>query len=220
MPARILFVGRQPDQFAPLWRSLSTGDIEVAFAPSQARALRELSELPTEVVILDASSLRASGEQLCRTLRQEAPTARLILISDRMGLSSICYDYQLVQPVSWEALWKALKEALHSERRPVISAGLFMLDLEQQTIMGPNGEARLTPKLFDLLRLLMNHPNELVRRETIMEKVWHTSYMEDTRTLDVHVSWLRGIIEPNPKAPRYIVTKRGAGYIFRPNDEG
>jgi DNA-binding response OmpR family regulator len=86
--------------------------------------------------------------------------------------------------------------------------------------MGPNGEARLTPKLFDLLRLLMNHPNELVRRETIMEKVWHTSYMEDTRTLDVHVSWLRGIIEPNPKAPRYIVTKRGAGYIFRPNDEG
>jgi len=216
MPARILFVGRQPDQFAPLWRSLSTSGFDVAFAASQARALRELEEAAADVIILDASSLRAPAEQLCRMLRQHAPSARMIVITDGPGLSSACYDYELTPPTNWNLLLATTHEALQTERRPVLIAGAFILDVEQQTIVGPAGEARLTPKLFDLLHLLMSHADELVRRETIMEKVWHTLYLDDTRTLDVHISWLRGILEPNPKQPCYLITKRGAGYIFRP----
>jgi DNA-binding response OmpR family regulator len=216
MPARILFVGRQPDQFAPLWRSLSTSGFDVAFAASQTRALRELEEAAADVIILDASSLRSPAEQMCRALRQQAPVARMIVITDGPGLSSACYDYELSPPTTWKLLLDTTQQALQNERRPVLISGEFILDVEQQTIIGPTGEARLTPKLFDLLHLLMSHADELVRRETIMEKVWHTLYLDDTRTLDVHISWLRGILEPNPKKPCYLITKRGAGYIFRP----
>lgn len=220
MPAHVLFVGRQPDLYAPLWRHLSVSSVEVAFAASLARAARELTETLFEVIILDSASFRATAEPLCRSLRQQAPAARLILITDTPALSSTCYDYQLIQPVNWTELAETLGMALRSERRQVLSEGLFVLDMETQTIIGPTGEARLTPKLFELLRLFMSHPNELVQRQTIMQEVWHTTYLDDTRTLDVHISWLRGIIEPEPKHPQHLLTKRGAGYVFLPERKG
>lgn len=194
--------------------------MEIAFAASQARALRELDEVGVDVIILDASSLRSPTDQLCRLLRQHAPTARLIVITNGPSLSSACYDYEIVPPTTWQHLEDVLHQALQHERRPVLSQGDFVLDIEQQTVIGPHGEARLTPKLFDLLHLLMLNADQLVRRETIMEKVWHTQYLDDTRTLDVHMSWLRGLLEPDPKKPCYLITKRGAGYIFRPLGAG
>lgn len=217
MTGRILFVGRYPDHFAPLWRHLGSQDMDVAFAASQKSAMRELEREPADVIILDASSLRSAGAQLCRAMRQSAPAARIVLISDGPGPTSICYDLQLIKPVAMEELSLAVGEALQSERRQVLSAGLFMLDLKEQTVIGPAGERRLTPKLYELLRLLLSHPDEVVRRQTIMQLVWHTDYLEDTRTLDVHVSWLRGVLEPDPKHPRYLITKRGAGYILYPD---
>ncbi|MCS6844658.1 MAG: response regulator transcription factor [Caldilineales bacterium] len=183
------------------------------------RAARELSEHRVDVIVLDVSSLRAAGEQLCRSLRQMAPSARLILISETPGLSSACYDHRLIHPVSPERLVAAIQEAMNTPRRQVIVAGDFVLDMDHQTVMGPAGEVRLTPKLLDLMRLFMTRPNQLVLRQTLMQEVWHTNYLEDTRTLDVHISWLRGHIEPDPHSPRYLVTKRGAGYIFRPNGQ-
>lgn len=217
MMGRILFVGRHPDHFAPLWRHLGSQELEVAFAVSQNSAMRELEREAADVIILDASSLRSAGAQLCRALRQSTPAARIVLISDGPGPTSICYDYQLIKPVALDALTVAVDEALSSERRPVLSAGMFILDLREQTVIGPAGEHRLTPKLFELLRLLLSHPDEVVLRQTIMQRVWHTDYLDDTRTLDVHISWLRGLVEPDPKQPFYLITKRGSGYIFFPN---
>ena len=98
-------------------------------------------------------------------------------------------------------------------------AGPFVLDLVERTIVGPAGEARLTAKLFTLLALLMRHAGEPVSRHQIMQQIWNTSYLEDTRTLDVHISWLRGIIEPNPRKPIYLRTQRGIGYTFHPEGE-
>lgn len=219
MPLCVLFVGRQPDQFAALWRQLSAAQTQLLFAPSVVRAEREVSEHAVDVIVLDTTSLRAAGEQLCRSLRQMAPTARLILISETSGLSSACYDRRLQHPVSTDQLAAAIEEVLRIQRRQVIRAGEFLLDLEHQTVIGPAGETHLTPKLLDLMRLFMARPNQLVLRETLMQEVWQTSYLEDTRTLDVHISWLRGCIEPEPRSPRYLITKRGAGYIFRPNGD-
>lgn len=216
MTGRILFVGRYPDHYAPLWRHLGSQDIDVAFAASQKSAMRELEQEAADVIILDSSSLRSAGAQLCRAMRQSAPAARIVLISDGPGPTSICYDVQLIKPVAIDGLSQAVAEALQSERRQVLNAGLFILDLKEQTVMGPDGERRLTPKLFELLRLLLSHPGEVVQRLTIMQLVWHTDYLEDTRTLDVHISWLRGVLEPDPKHPKYLITKRGAGYILYP----
>ncbi len=97
-----------------------------------------------------------------------------------------------------------------------MQAGDFWLDWKSQLLVGPQGEKHLTPKLNDLLALLLKHPGEVVPRSTIMEQVWHTTYTQDTRTLEVHISWLRQHIESNPRRPCYLVTKRGAGYVLYP----
>lgn len=99
----------------------------------------------------------------------------------------------------------------------MLAVGAFTLDLENRTVAGPAGTSRLTPMLAALLALLMKHPGEPVSRPTIMREVWHTTYLEDTRTLDVHISWLRRCIEPQPARPTYLLTRRGLGYVFYPD---
>ena len=105
------------------------------------------------------------------------------------------------------------------EAQGVLAVGPFTLDLKKRTVAGPAGTSRLTPMLAALLALLMRHPGEPVSRRTIMREVWDTSYMEDTRTLNVHVSWLRRRIEPQPLFPTYLVTRRGEGYVFYPDGQ-
>lgn len=219
MPSRILFLGRQPDQYAPLWRQLSTSQAEVFFAASLSRGLRTLGQTSVDVIILDATTLRASPQQMARTLRRTAPSARLILLSERPLTGGLCHDYQLSMPVSWRELLHTIHEALASEHRQVLAIGPFVLDLDEQIVVGPNGESRLTPKQFRLLELLMRHPNQIVARQTIMQQVWNTNFLDDTRTLDVHICWLRREIEPNPRRPQYLITKRGAGYMFCPDGQ-
>ncbi len=217
MSTHILFVGRQPDIYAPLWRHLLLSNTQVSFAASQTRALRELDTAAADVIVLDAASLRMSPEPLARTLRQRAPSARIVLIADNEAPTGYSYDYLLPNPVTWHRVLKMIEEALASERRQVLVRGPFVLDLVERTIVGPAGEARLTSKLFGLLALLMRNAGQTISRHQIMQEVWHTSYLEDTRTLDVHMSWLRGLIEPEPKQPVYLRTKRGVGYVFLPS---
>ncbi|MER2599154.1 MAG: response regulator transcription factor [Caldilineales bacterium] len=216
MATHILFVGRQPDTYAPLWRQLLLGNMQIAFAASLTRALREMEQIAADVIILDAMSLRSSAEPLTRTLRQHAPTARIILVTNTETATGYSYDYVLFHPITWQKLLKVTEEALTSKRRQVLVKGPFVLDLVERTIVGPSGEERLTAKLFGLLALLMNHAGSYISRNQIMQEIWHTSYLEDTRTLDVHMSWLRRLIEPDPKNPVYIRTKRGMGYAFQP----
>ncbi|HRI56822.1 MAG TPA: response regulator transcription factor [Anaerolineae bacterium] len=216
MSTHILFVGRQPDIYAPLWRQLLLSNTQVSFAASQARALRELDSAAADVIVLDAASLRLSPEPLARTLRQRAPAARMVLIADSDVSIGYSYDYLLASPAAWTRVLKVIEEALASERRQVLVQGPFVLDLVERTIIGPAGEARLTGKLFGLLALLMRNAGRTISRHQIMQEIWHTSYLEDTRTLDVHMSWLRGLVEPEPKKPVYLRTKRGVGYIFTP----
>ncbi len=76
------------------------------------------------------------------------------------------------------------------------------------------GERRLTPKLANLLEAFLLHPNEVVDRNWLMRTIWKTNYYGDTRTLDVHIRWIREVIEANPARPRILKTVRGMGYIF------
>ncbi len=126
-------------------------------------------------------------------LRQRAPSARIVLIADNDVFTGYSYDYLLPSPATWHRVLKVIEEALASERRQVLVQGPFVLDLVERTIVGPAGEARLTAKLFGLLALLMRNAGQYVSRHQIMQEIWNTSYLDDTRTLDVHISWLRGI---------------------------
>jgi len=95
-----------------------------------------------------------------------------------------------------------------------VNIGPFAIDTESKKLRIDGEVHNLPPKLFDLLMLLVKNSGETVYREHIMQTVWHTDYMGDTRTLDVHIRWLREKLEKNPSDPKYLLTIRGSGYRF------
>jgi DNA-binding response OmpR family regulator len=97
----------------------------------------------------------------------------------------------------------------------VLQRGPIRLNVATRTVVSVNGQRHMTPKQCALLQYLMLRANEVVSRSDIMEAIWETNYLEDTRTLDVHIRWLRECIEPDPSLPVYLVTERGKGYSLK-----
>ena len=89
------------------------------------------------------------------------------------------------------------------------------LDVEHSQVTGPNGAYHLTPLERRLLQVFMLHPGQVISRSRIMKDVWGTDYLDDTRTLDVHICWLRRKVEDDPSHPCRIITHRGLGYELR-----
>jgi DNA-binding response OmpR family regulator len=96
----------------------------------------------------------------------------------------------------------------------ILRAGDVQLDLISRAVNSPRGRQHLTPKQCNLLAWLMQHPNQVISRKDLMERVWHTVYLGDTRTLDVHIRWLREKIESDPARPTILRTRRGIGYVL------
>ena len=103
----------------------------------------------------------------------------------------------------------------HNLSATVLTTNGFSLNLTRASLKKGQQEVHLTPKECKLLAILMQNADEVVSRKTLMKRVWDTDYLGDTRTLDVHICWLRQKVEDNPKAPQYILTKRGQGYTLR-----
>ena len=95
-----------------------------------------------------------------------------------------------------------------------LKAGPFHMHLKSRILQTPKGEVKLTPKLATMIELFMRHPNQILDRPYLMEKIWQTDYLGDTRTLDVHIRWVREAIESKPSKPVYLRTVRGKGYIL------
>ena len=93
-----------------------------------------------------------------------------------------------------------------------MQAGSISLDLERNMVHSKSKETTLTPRLVHLLKVLMERAGEVVARDDLFRKVWKTEYIGDTRTLDVHISWLRRAIEEDPRNPQLLKTIRGVGY--------
>lgn len=213
---RVLVVSKQPDQHAAAWLKLSSKGVDLAFAASQAQAEREVEQGRPSAIIVDGRSVGSRRQRICSALRRCAPQASIFLIDN--GASDApedrAIDLRLQPPLEWQALTLLLQKPRKAQ--DVIVSGPFRLCLGSQTLAGPFGERRLTPVLTDLMACLMRHPGEVLTRPMLMQEVWKTTYVGDTRTLDVHVSWMRKIIEPDSSEPVYILTRRGAGYVFVP----
>jgi len=97
-----------------------------------------------------------------------------------------------------------------------LSCGPIVLDVESRTLHRGEEEHHLTPKECRLLEVFLLHQGQVLTRQFLMKEVWQTDYVADTRTLEVHVHWLRQKIEDNRSSPTYIHTVRGVGYILRP----
>ena len=101
---------------------------------------------------------------------------------------------------------------LPGDERYLIKVGPIKLNLAQRKVQCEGKDERLTPKQAKLLELFIQNPGRLLTRKRLIREVWYTDYTGDTRTLDVHMSWLRQAIEPDPKNPKYLKTIRGMGY--------
>lgn len=215
---RVLFVGKHPDRYAAIWRKLGLRGIDLAFAAGQRQAERDIQKSLPDGIIVDSGSLGNGRQRVYRALRRAVPQAFMILIdSGNLGEpENQLFDARLQPPVEWESLEGLLKKRREAE--DLIVSGPFRLSLSRRTLAGPSGEDRLTPVLCDLMAYFMRHPGQVLTRTVLMSEVWKTTYVGDTRTLDVHVSWLRGIIEPDSSKPVHILTRRGTGYVFVPEE--
>jgi DNA-binding response OmpR family regulator len=105
--------------------------------------------------------------------------------------------------------------AQQKTKSKAVCAGEMILDLEKATLKKNGSEIHLTPKEMKVMALLMTNVGKVVSRSELMQEVWDTEYLGDTRTLDVHICWLRQKIEEDPRIPEYILTRRGQGYELR-----
>ena len=115
-------------------------------------------------------------------------------------------------PFTARKLINRITPLLPSDEDNIIRVGVIQLDPGTRRVRCDSKESRLTPRLARLLTTLMNHPGEVIERAQLFREVWRTEYLEDTRTLDVHISWLRQAIEDKPRSPRFLKTIRGVGY--------
>jgi len=123
-------------------------------------------------------------------------------------------DAWVERPLSSRKFIGRVRKLLPEPQLKTLKAGDLVFDMEQRQVIRGDRQVRLTPKQAKLLEALMRHPNEVLSRRYLMKHVWNTDYLGDTRTLDVHIRWVREAIEEDPSNPTYVRTVRGVGYRF------
>ena len=180
------------------------------------------TELP-DLIVLDVMLPELDGLSVCRILRREV-NASIIMLTARssevdkiIGLDSGADDY-ITKPFSLGELLARVRAALRRNPRPVTSerlqSGDLALDLVGRKAFKGSQELNLSYKEFDLLAELMRNPGTVLSRDLLLTKVWGYDYYGESRTVDVHIRWLREKIEDQPSKPSRIMTIRSIGYRF------
>ncbi|MEM7125148.1 MAG: response regulator transcription factor [Chloroflexota bacterium] len=215
----------------PLERTLKGHGYQVTVANNGSSGLNEAIHGKPDLVVLDIMMPEIDGWTVCRELRQQSNVPILMLTAlgeevDRiLGLELGADDY-LTKPFSSRELLariKAMLRRIELDRavppNSVITIRDIELNLNTRQVTNGNIELNLRHKEFELLSLLMSKAGNAIPRSEIFDWVWGTDWIGDTRTLDVHIRWLREKLEPNPAKPLYIQTVRSVGYRFIASDE-
>jgi len=214
MKARILWIEGKRADSPPFVPGLRKKGYSVEIATSGDEALAMLPGFDPDLVVINAASMRTSGKRICRSVRGRANGVPILLIS-ALGQSApedVPVDVNIAMPFTLRKLLNRIKPILPGEGQLLFHTGPIRLDLERKRVRCQGREASLTPRLIQLLKIFMEHPGEALEREQLFRHVWNTEYTGDTRTLDVHISWLRQAIEADPRKPQFIKTIRGVGY--------
>ena len=196
-------------------------------------ALKAARNKHPDLVLLDLMLPGLDGIEVCRILRQEMSIPILILTArddeiDRVIGLEIGADDYITKPFSMRELLARVKAHLRRERlirqevsaqpevtsQDVLTFGNLTLDLGRREVLVDNSPIALKPKEFELLLFLAQHRRQALSRQFLLERVWGWEFAGGTRTVDVHVHWLREKIETDPANPSRIVTVRGSGYRF------
>ncbi|MFZ0546288.1 MAG: response regulator transcription factor [Candidatus Promineifilaceae bacterium] len=211
----------------PLVRAMTLAGYQTLVANNGRDGLALAHEKKPDVVVLDVMMPEMDGWDVCRALRQDSTVPILMLTAlgdevDRiLGLELGADDY-LTKPFSTRELiarLKALVRRVELDRKQQatgeqLTAGNLRLELNTHRAFKGSEELLLRQKEYELLTLLISRQGEVITRAEFFDQVWGTDWLGDTRTLDVHIRWLREKIEADPGQPHLIQTVRGVGYRF------
>ncbi len=186
---------------------------DVVTVQNGSQAISKLKQTEASLVVINAPSLRSTGIRICLSVRKKDPKIPIILIVEKEVLADPeLADSVVALPFTVQKLVNRIKALMPGDGNNIINVGPIRLDLEHRRVRSLGKNSRLTPRLITLLQMLMDKHGEVVERESLFKKVWETNYTGDTRTLDVHISWLRRAIELDPNNPKFLKTIRGVGY--------
>ena len=215
---------------------------DVLEAATGHEAVEQAEQIP-DVVVLDIMLPGIDGLEVLRRLRTTSNVPVLLLSAkgdeiDRVVGLEIGADDYITKPFAMRELVARIRAIVRrmgmnnepqeaSSTRPVVKrngseimAGALVIDTASRTVINDGKPVDLNPKEFDLLTYLARHPGVVMSRDALLREVWGYEYRVDTRTVDVHIRWLRTKLEANPATPQMIITVRGSGYRFIPDGSG
>ena len=229
MSNTVLVVEDEPNYLAALKYTLEQEGYDTLTATDGASGLGIAQSRRPDLVILDVMLPNLDGFEVCRILRRQSNVPILMLTArgeevDRVvGLESGADDY-VTKSVSMRELLLRVRNMLRRNSPPpessatneseIIGSGDLTIDRAARTVMLGDEPVAMKPREFSLLEMLASNRGRAFSRDQILERLWGHDYIGDSRTVDVHIRWLREKIEPEPSKPRRIVTLRGFGYRF------
>ncbi len=232
MAEKVLVVEDEPTLLETLAYNLNRQGYQVEQAIDGEAAVQLARQTHPDLIVLDVMLPKLDGFEVCRILRAEMNVPIIMLTArddeiDRIvGLEMGADDY-ISKPFSMRELMARVKAQLRRVRlireeiggtddqsHEILKYGNLSLDLTRREIQIDDRILELKPKEYDLMLFLAQHRGQVLSREFIMERVWGWDFTGGSRTVDVHMRWLREKIEPDPGNPERIVTVRGAGYRF------
>ncbi len=226
MSARILLVEDEPGLVMTLTDLLSAEGYEVESATDGPSGLSKATHEAFDLILLDVMLPGKSGLEVCRDLRQQGKDVAVLMLTaktqlyDRVvGLKLGADDY-LTKPFEPPELLARIEALLRRVKRDKLMPvaryefGDVQIDFASGEVLKKGQAVNLAAKELELLRYLIDHRGKVVSREELLEAVWEYQPGVSSRTIDVHVAWVRQKLEDNPQSPRHLHTVRGVGYRF------
>ncbi len=226
-PLRILVVDDEPAIRRYLKTSLTAQDWQVAEVEDGETALATIKRDPPDLLVLDLGLPGMDGLDVIRTLRETGSTLPIVVLSvrsDEAGKVSaldLGADDYVTKPFGIEELLARIRTALRHRlqqegEKPVFRSGDFTMDLVRRIVTARGEDVKLTPREYDLLRLLVSHAGKVLTHRYILKEVWGTE--TDVQYLRIYIRTLRQKLEADPEQPELIVTEQGVGYRLRASD--
>jgi two-component system KDP operon response regulator KdpE len=222
-PLKVLVIDDEPPIRKLLRMGLATQGYQILDAPSGKVALELITQKP-DLVILDLGLPDVDGLELLRRLRQEHEGVPIVVLSSRgeeaakvQALDLGADDY-VTKPFGMDELLARIRAALRHQlqvhgERPVFRVGELSVDLVRRIVRLGDKEVKLSPKEYDLLRILVQHAGKVLTHKFLLKELWDD--LTDAQYLRVYVRQLRQKIEENPERPHYVLTETGIGYRLR-----
>ena len=227
MTRTILVVDDETTHRETLVEALAQEGYRAIGAKDGREALLRFRADKPDLVLLDLMLPELSGVEVCRIIRAESPVPIIMLtakdgeVDKVVGLELGADDY-VTKPFSLReltarirAIFRRSEQVAAATAVELLDLGRVRVDLAGHRILRDGEQVPLKPKAFELLAFLVRNPGQAFTRDQLLERVWGYDYPGETRTVDVHVHWLRAEIEDDPANPRYLHTVRGVGYVFR-----